>query len=113
SLAEALRRSAPGSTIRVEDSAVYDEPLRLLGSSGLAGARLEATAGATLKAAGDRPVLALDRAAQVKVSGFRVEAAYGQHAIAMRGECPGALVEDCQIVCAPDSPVAAVYLHAG
>jgi eukaryotic-like serine/threonine-protein kinase len=113
SLGEAVRRAAPGSTIRVEDAAVYDEPLSLLGSSRLANLRLEATAGATLKAPAGRPVLTVDRAAKVKISGFQIEAASGQHAIELRGSCPGTLVENCQIVCAPDSPVAAVYLHAG
>jgi hypothetical protein len=113
SLAEAVRRAAPGSTIRVEDAAVYDEPISLLGSSELANLRLEATAGATLKAAGGRPVLTVDRAAGVKVSGFRIETASGQYAIELRGSCPGALVENCRIVCPADSPVAAIYLHAG
>ncbi len=113
SLAEAVRRAAPGSTIRVEDAAVYDVPISLLGSSELANLRLEATAGATLKAASDRPVLTIDRAAGVKISGFRLETASGQHAIELRGSCPGTLVENCRIVCPADSPVAAIYLHAG
>jgi len=113
SLAEAVRRAAPGSTIRVEDAAIYAEPLSLSGSSGLANLRLEATAGATLTAPAGRPVLTVDRASGVKISGFRFETVSGQHAIEMRGSCPGALVENCQIVSAPDSPVAAVYLHAG
>jgi serine/threonine protein kinase len=113
SLSEALRRAAPGSTIRVEDAAVYDEPLSLLGSSGLANVRLEATAGATLKAPSGHPVLTVERAPGVTISGFRIVAEAGQHAIELRGACPGAVIENCQIVCAPDSPVAAVYLHAG
>jgi serine/threonine protein kinase len=113
SLAEALRHAPPGCTIRVEDSAVYDEPVKLVVSSGLAGGRLEAPSGATLKANGDRPVLTIDSAARVKISGFHIEAAAGQHAIEMRGLCVGTIVENCQIGCAPDSPVAAVYLHAG
>ncbi len=113
SLAEAVRRAAPGSTIRVEDAAIYDEPISLIGSSELANLRLEAIAGATLKAAGGRPVLTVDRAAGVKISGFRFETASGQHAIELRGSCPGTLVENCRIVCPADSPVAAVYLHAG
>jgi serine/threonine protein kinase len=112
-IAAALRHATPDTTIRVEDAVIYDEPLFLRGSSNHEGVRLEATAGATLKAPGDRPVLTIDAAARVKVSGFRIEAASGQHAIEMRGACPGAILEDCQIVCAPDSPVAAVYLHAG
>jgi serine/threonine protein kinase len=113
SVADALRRAAPGSTIRVEDAAVYDETLALLGSSGLANVRLEATKGATLKATGNRPVLTVERATGVKISGFRIESVSGQHAIDLRGACPGTVVENCQIICAADSPVAAVYLHDG
>ncbi len=112
-IAAALRHSTPDCTIRVEDSAIYDEPLSLRGSFNHEGARLEATAGATLKALGEQPVLTINGVARVTVSGFRIEAASGQHAIELRGECPGALIENCQIVWPPDSPVAAVYLHAG
>ncbi|MDR3639220.1 MAG: serine/threonine-protein kinase [Isosphaeraceae bacterium] len=113
SIAEALRRATPGSTIRVEDSTVYDEPLVFTDSAKLAGVRLEAPAGATLIASGQRPVLLIDGVPGISVSGFRIEAAAGQHALEVRGDCPGVIVEDCQITSASDSSVAAVYLHAG
>jgi hypothetical protein len=58
-------------------------------------------------------VVTVDGAAGVTISGFRIEAAASQHAIELRGKCPGTRVEDCQINCASDSPVAAVYLHSG
>jgi eukaryotic-like serine/threonine-protein kinase len=112
-LAAAIRSAGPGSAIRVEDAAIYSEPLSLIGAARFSDVRVEATAGATLKAPADRPVVTVDGAPRVTISGFQIEAAAGQHAIELRGSCPGVLVENCQINCAPDSPVAAVYLHAG
>jgi len=113
SIGQALGRATPGTIIRVEDSGVYDEPLNLLGSSGTAGVHLETTAGATLKSAGNRPVLTLDGVAGANVSGFRIEAAGQQHAIELRGYCPGVVIENCEIACSAESSIAAVYLHGG
>jgi hypothetical protein len=112
-LAAALRRAVPGSVIRVEDSGVYEEALILSGDPNHDGVRIEAAAGATLRAQGNRPVLTLEDAARVTLSGFRIEAGSSQHAIELRGACPGVVIEDCLISCSVDSPIAAVYLHAG
>ena len=108
-----MGRATPGTIIRVVDSGVYDEPLNLLGSAGLAGVHLETTTGATLKHAGNRPVLTLDDVAGAWVSGFRFESGGHQHAIELRGYCPGTVVENCEITCSADSSIAAVYLHGG
>jgi serine/threonine protein kinase len=113
SLTAALKRASAGSTIRVEGSEVYDETESIIVPAGLAGIKLEATAGATVRAPRQRPVLTIEGAPRVQVSGFRFETASGQHAVEIRGACPGSVIEDCQFTCASDSPIAAVYLHAG
>jgi hypothetical protein len=112
-IAEALKHATRGTTIRVEDSAVYDERLSLTGATSLAAIRLESTAGATLKAFGSQPVVTVEGADGIAISGFRIETVAGQHAIEVRGACPGLVVENCTLVSPADSPVAVLYLHGG
>jgi hypothetical protein len=110
-IAEALRRAGPDSTIRVEDQGTYTEELLIKEPTRLRGLTLEATQGATLAAPkGAYAGITIQGTPGVTVRGFKVQSGGDQHALMILRKAEGVTIENMHFVHAPDSTWVALYL---
>jgi hypothetical protein len=116
SINEALAHVLPGGQVVVLDDAEYIEPIFVRDVMALSGVHLISQRRAVLKAPAPATVVHVDGVSGFEISGFKIKAAQGQHALELTGENAGTRVHDVVIdrVNNSDGSVshrAAVFLH--
>jgi hypothetical protein len=111
-IAEALGRATPGTLIRVQDDAVYEEAVGIEGADRFAGVNLVSDSGATLAApaSGAFAVLFIKNAPRVTVRGFQIRPAASGHGVAILGACPGVRLESCRVAASSAEHWALIYV---
>jgi hypothetical protein len=116
SINAALLAAGPDAVVRVTDSATYREPLVIADAQRLAGLRLEAIAGAVLRAPA-ASLLQIGDTPRVTVSGFEFVIEGPHYGIEITGAVPDLAVRDCRLTVSSPDPTqdvrAAVYVHGG
>jgi tRNA A-37 threonylcarbamoyl transferase component Bud32 len=113
SIAAALRAAGPGATIRILDAAVYKEALRIAEATRLRGLTIEAKQGASLESSAAEPVVTVENTPGVVVRGLRIRTGEQQHAISVRGACPGLTLDGLILVQPPEATSGTVALWPG
>jgi hypothetical protein len=109
-ISAALSDAQPTDSIEVLDDAVYEEALALNNPQRHRGLRLISQRGATLRAPGKYAVVAISRAPEVSISGFRIESNGNQHAMTITGPCVGLSIRDVAIRAASAGNWALVHI---
>ncbi|HUG91767.1 MAG TPA: protein kinase [Planctomycetaceae bacterium] len=118
SIGEALRKARPGTTVRVIDDTLYNEPIQLTSERLHKGLTLEATADATLAMSQPGVLIQITDVPGVRIRGFRLEADVpanpaGQPAglFAATGNVAGLVLEDLTFQSPPNAPVIGASLE--
>ena len=117
-ITDALAHVLPGGEVVVHDAAEYTEPIFVRDALAYTGVRLISQKRTVLKAPHPGAVVRLQGIPGFQISGFKIVATQGQHALELTGECAGTQIRDVQVdrIDNPDaaaSSIAAVYLHQG
>jgi hypothetical protein len=108
-LQDALGRAGPGAVIRILDAGTYQGPLVIDDGERLRDLVIEAPEHATLEnTATLEPVISVTQTAGLKLRGLKLRARHQQHALAMRGRCPGLTIADVSVSQPELSPYAAM-----
>src|SRR5262249_12332534 len=113
SIAAALRAAGPAATIRILDAAVYKESLRIDDPDRLGDLTIEADQGATLESSAAEPVVSIANTPGVVLRGLRIRTGERQHAVSVRGACPGLTLEGLTLVQPPEATSGTVALWPG
>jgi eukaryotic-like serine/threonine-protein kinase len=113
SIAAALRAATPGATIRIVDTAVYQESLRIDDPGRLRDVTLEADHGAVIASAAGEPVVTIENTPGVILRGLRIRAGERQHAISISGSCPGLTLEGLNLTQPPEATSGTLVLWQG
>jgi hypothetical protein len=113
SIAAALRAAGPGATIRILDAAAYKESLRIDEPNRLRDLTIEANQGASLESSAAEPVVTIEHTPGVVLRGLRIRTGERQHAISVRGACPGLTLEVLSLVQPPEATSGTVALWPG
>jgi serine/threonine protein kinase len=113
SIAAALRAAGPGTTIRILDAAVYKETLRIAGPTELRDLTIEANQGASLESSAAEPVVTIENTPGVVLRGLRIRTGERQHALSVRGACPGLTLERLVLIQPPEATHGTVALWPG
>jgi serine/threonine-protein kinase len=113
SITAALRAAGPGATLRVLDDAVYKEALRIDEPTRLCDLTIEANQGASLESSSEQPVVSIENTPGVVLRGLRIRTGERQHAISVRGACPGLTFEGLSLVQPPEATSGTVALWPG
>jgi hypothetical protein len=114
SIAEALARVGPGSTIRVTDAGTYAGPLNINEPERWEGLTLVAEGGATLVATDTRwPVVRIDGTPGVTLRGFAIPTREHQFGVEVVGQAEGTTLDALRLSTTAGSNHALVWIHDG
>jgi hypothetical protein len=113
-LQDALSRAGPGAVIRILDAGTYQGPLVIQDGERLRDLVIEAPEQATLEnTASLEPIISVTQTAGVKLRGLKLRARFEQHALSLRGRCPGLTIADVSVSQPDASPYAALVFWPG